>query len=118
MLVGQYVFKLTVTDNDGAKSSATVTVKVIDNLRSTESILLYPNPAQSVVNLRVISDSTGEMKVNIFDMNGRIVMASELNKPQSFLDKPINIGQLAHGMYTMQVIIGTKKNMVSKFLKQ
>jgi len=42
LVVGDYTFQLTVTDNNGSNSTATVKVKVVDNLRSTEGILLYP----------------------------------------------------------------------------
>ncbi len=118
--VGVYTFQLTVTNAQGASSSASVNVTVVNNLRtaSSESILLYPNPAQSTINLRLLSDSTGNMKVNIVDMTGKVVMVTEMNKTQSLFDQSLNISGLAHGMYTMQVIIGTRISMVSKFLKQ
>ena len=118
LLLGEYNFQLTVSNNRGASSKASVKVKVIDNLRSLESILLYPNPAQSVINLRLNTDSTGRMRVDIYDMTGKMVQAAEMDKPQSFFDKSMNISGLAHGMYIMQVTIGTNKKMISKFIKQ
>ncbi len=118
LLVGVYQFSLTVTDNSGASSSDTVKITVVDNLRSTESILLYPNPAQSTINLRLFSDSTGEMKINIVDANGRIVESWNIDKTQNFFQKSMNISRIAHGMYTLQVVMGVNKQMISKFLKQ
>ncbi|PWT74542.1 MAG: hypothetical protein C5B59_11015 [Bacteroidetes bacterium] len=118
LVVGDYVFQLTITDNTGATSTATVKVKVVDNLRSLEQISLYPNPAHDVVHLRLISDSTGTVRVNLYDMNGRLVHAEEMSKPASFMDNTLNIGRLAGGMYTIQAIIGNNKVLVTKLIKQ
>ncbi|MBS1598792.1 MAG: tandem-95 repeat protein [Bacteroidetes bacterium] len=118
LVIGEYTFQLTVTDNNGSNSTATVKVKVVDNLRSTESILVYPNPAHDVVNLRLISDTLGTVKVNIYDMNGKLVHASQMEKPANVVDQQINVSRLAGGMYTLQALIGTNKVMLSKLIKQ
>ena len=118
LVIGEYIFQLTVTDNNGSTATASVKVKVVDNLRSLEQILLYPNPAHDVVNLRLISDSGGTVRVNIYDMNGRLVQATQMEKQESFFDQSIIINRLAGGMYTLQAIIGTNKILLSKFIKQ
>ncbi|HEX4850220.1 MAG TPA: T9SS type A sorting domain-containing protein, partial [Puia sp.] len=118
LVVGDYVFQLTITDNTGATSTATVRVKVVDNLKSNESISLYPNPAHDMVHLRLISDSTGTVRVNLYDLNGRLVHAEEMSKPASFMDNTLNIARLAGGMYTVQAVIGNNKVLVAKLIKQ
>jgi hypothetical protein len=118
LVTGEYTFQLTVTDNNGATSTATVKVKVMDNLRSNESILLYPNPAHDILNVRLTSDSNGTVKVNIYDMNGKLVHASQMEKQQNYIDQPIDVNRLAGGMYVLQAVIGSNKIMLSKFIKQ
>jgi len=117
LVVGEYVFQLTVTNSQGLSSTATVKVDVVNTLKSTQSTLLYPNPAHDVVNLRVIGDSTGMVKVNIFDMSGKLVQMLQMDKETSYIDNPINIANLASGVYAVQVIIGNQK-MVTKLMKQ
>jgi ribosomal protein L14 len=119
LLTGQYVFLVTVTDNNGLTSTDSVKVTVVNNLRSSaQSMLLYPNPAQSTINLRLISDSTGSTKLSIIDAAGRTAMVIERTKAQAVLNTSINVSGLAKGMYSMQVLIGTQTVMIGKFLKQ
>jgi len=118
LIVGDYMFQLTVTNSNGVSASATVKVSVINTLRASEQIVLYPNPAHDVINLRLISDSTGEVKVNIFDMNGRLVNGTQMQKPQSYMETSLNISRLAGGTYVLQAIIGSNKTMIAKFIKQ
>ena len=120
LIAGQYVFQLTVTDNKGASATDTVVVSVVNNLRTTNqsSVLLYPNPAQSTINLQLNNDSTGSMKLSILDAAGKTAMVIETEKPQATFNKAINISRLARGMYALQIVIGTETVIVAKFLKQ
>jgi hypothetical protein len=81
-------------------------------------MLLYPNPAQSTINLRLINDSTGNMVVNILDMMGRIIKTKQINKSQNLLQEAFNISILPKGVYTMQVVMGENAAVVGKFIKQ
>ncbi|HMH32487.1 MAG TPA: T9SS type A sorting domain-containing protein, partial [Puia sp.] len=112
------VFQLTIKDNNGAVSTATVKIKVVDNLRSVEQFILYPNPAKDIVNLRLINDSLGTLRINIFDMTGKQVLVSEMSKQQNYFDQSLNISGLARGMYTVQIFIGPNKRIVAKLIKQ
>jgi hypothetical protein len=105
-------------DNSGLTSAATVHVKVIDNLKSTELLVLYPNPAHDVLNVRLISDSIGTLRANIYDMTGKLVKIAQMEKPQNFMDNPIDVSRMAGGMYTIQIILGTNKRLVAQFMKQ
>ena len=118
LVAGEYVFQLTITDSKGSVSQASVKVSVISTLRYTGQIILYPNPAHDVVNLRLISDSSGTVRVSIYDMEGRIVLASEIEKSKSNLDSTFYISRLAGGTYVLQAIIGNSRPITAKFIKQ
>ncbi|HEY4875496.1 MAG TPA: T9SS type A sorting domain-containing protein, partial [Puia sp.] len=106
-------------DSYGQTSNATVTVSVMSDLRTAGSaVLLYPNPAQSTINLQLTSDSTGTMSVNIYDMLGNLVQSKQTEKSQSYYNAPFDVSRLAGGVYTMQIVIGTNKPMTAKFIKQ
>jgi hypothetical protein len=117
LVAGEYIFQLTVTDSKGTSSQATVKIRVISTLRYTGQIILYPNPAHDVVNLRLISDSSGMVKISIYDMQGRMVLATEIDKSKSNLDSTFYIAGLAGGTYVLQAIIGKNKALVAKFIK-
>jgi len=123
LVAGNYIFKLTVSDDNGNSASATVKISVIDNLRSSESFVIYPNPAHDIVNFRIISDLMGKIDITIIDVNGKIMSVIEADKQEAYLDKSINISQLSKGIYFVQVSIenSTKQNMnkllIAKFIK-
>jgi hypothetical protein len=126
LLAGEYDFQLTVTDNAGMTSTATMKLTVeaanttssADNvITSTDRFIVYPNPAHDVTTLSITSQVTGTVKIAIFDMNGRQVLAAQLEKSDVVATKTLNISSLASGMYTVQISIGNKKTMVTKFIK-
>jgi hypothetical protein len=119
---GQYEFQLTVTDNEGATSIATMQLVVEQNnlshdLTATERFIVYPNPAHDVTTARITSQVTGTVKITVYDMNGRQVLVAQTVKSDDVVNKTLNISSLASGMYTVQITIGNKKTMVTKFIK-
>ncbi len=118
LVAGEYIFQLTVTDSKGSSAQASVKVSVISTLRYTGQIILFPNPAHEVVNLRLITDSSGTVRINIYDVEGRIVLVTEIEKAKSNLDKSIYVAGLAKGVYVLQATIGNNKSLIAKFIKQ
>ena len=117
---GTYTFKLTVTNQTGDTASAVMHVSVISNLRTKTqaSLFIYPNPAQSVVNLRVTSDSSAMGIANFIDMNGRIVKAASVNIQEGTSETPVTVSGLAKGVYFIQLIVGNSIQLQGKMVKQ
>ena len=90
---GVYQFQLTVTDNSGISSTAAKQLTVLtaavthDLLTITDKLSVYPNPAHDVTTLKITSQVTGTVKITVYDM------------------------------YTVQVTIGNKKTMSTRFIK-
>jgi len=119
LIAGQYVFQLTVVDNQGNTSTASVKVTVVNALRyNKEQVILYPNPAHDIVNLRFISDSVGKVRIDMYDMTGRLVLSSQMDKSQSLLDNSLNIAAFAPGIYAVQARIGDRVIITTKLVKQ
>lgn len=116
--VGDYVFELSVTDNRGATDKDSVTVSVVNNFRYEESLVIYPNPVGAKAQIRCTSDSTGELSLRIIDANGRYVREIRMFKGQSSFEDAIMLNDLKSGMYYLEAIIGNKKRMIRKFIKQ
>ncbi|HEX3079309.1 MAG TPA: T9SS type A sorting domain-containing protein, partial [Puia sp.] len=121
---GQYQFQLTVTDNSGITSTSAMQLTVEQNvthdnltLSSSDRLIAYPNPAHDVTTLKITSQVTGTVKITVYDMNGRQVLVAQTVKMDDVVSKTLNISSLASGMYTVQVTIGNRKTMVTKFIK-
>ncbi len=119
---GKSEFHLTVTDNTGITSTSTMNLTVElgvaqHDLSSSERFIVYPNPAHDVTTAKITSQVTGTVKITVYDMNGRQVLVAQTVKSDDVVTKTLNISSLASGMYTVQITIGNKKTMVTKFIK-
>jgi len=117
---GQYEFQVTVTDNEGATATATMKLMVEaprDSSAVADQFFVFPNPAHDVTRGKITSSVTGKVKINVYDMNGRLVLATEVQKTDNVVYKTLSVSSLAPGMYTVQVNIANRKTMVTKFIK-
>jgi hypothetical protein len=114
---GEYAFELTVTDADGLVSKDTVRITVINNMKYTEELTLYPNPARATVNVDLTSDTLGPTRVTIYNASGMVVHAHNTVKSQVRLFETVGISTLQTGMYYLEVIVDGKQRKISKFVK-
>jgi hypothetical protein len=117
---GTYVFQLTVVNNAGEIDTASVKVEVVKNPSSAplQELRVFPNPAVDVATIKVTSDTMGIVQINIFDMNGRMVMATQTAKSLPDFYNQINVSALAAGVYVIQVTIGLNDKMAIKLIKK
>lgn len=120
LLPGDYIFELTVTDNNGDTSADSVTVSVVNNLRYKDNIVIFPNPTQgaSQITVRCITDTLGVATFTIIDQFGRPLEVYTRVKSQAYQEFPFAIGHLKSGNYYIEVQIERKKRMVAKFIKR
>ena len=114
---GDYEFQLTVTDNEGATSTATIKITVVSESSLNDQFIVYPNPAHDVLNGKIVSSITGSVKIYVYDMNGRMVLATEVEKSDNVIVKTMNVSTLASGTYAIEINIANRKTMVTKFVK-
>jgi hypothetical protein len=77
---------------------------IIDEPEQNTDIILYPNPASSIVYLK----NTDSKVVEIYNMTGACVVATELD-----INSSVNISALSQGFYLLKV-----NNKVLKFTKR
>ncbi|MBP7713944.1 MAG: T9SS type A sorting domain-containing protein [Bacteroidota bacterium] len=83
----------------------------IASYQSAEKILLFPNPAQSEINLQL---TTGVEKIQVIDVLGKIVFEKKTNSQQYL---KINISQFQNGVYFVKAY-STQGVVVKKFVKR
>ncbi len=103
LAIGDYVFQLTVTSNSGATNSATVTVHVKDNERTTATSLLYPNPIPMDQQLVIQGSNSymGKVTFVLRDIQGRIVRMVTIDKEEPNYALTMNMGGLGRGTYVL-----------------
>ena len=94
---GEYRLKVTVGNCSASTQCFTVN-NLNTNVVGMEGITLFPNPTSGVVNINGMPSSVS--KLNVLDMNGRIVQAIAINQT----DAKVNMNNLENGIYFIQVI--------------
>ena len=79
------------------------------------SISLYPDPATDALNLRFEKNAPENVGVKIYDVAGRVLIATDIRVPAGVISVPI--GQLCAGMYICEVSSNGQVTR-NKFLKK
>jgi len=124
LVIGIYIFKLTVTDNLGLTSSAQITINVnvataIDSTSnvSNETIFVFPNPTINFINLALSNNKVGAFTISIIDVNGNLILSNKINKLAIELVTQINVSQLAKGTYFILTNFNNSNLNTVKFFK-
>ena len=86
------------------------------NLNSS-NLFVYPNPANSILNINYNSNISQSAMVNIISYEGKQVISKSLNLKQGNNLLQLNIDQLANGLYVIQ-IINNSTNETVKIIKR
>lgn len=117
LTIGNYVFQLRVTDDDGATATATVTVEVRTQAGGGSYFNVYPNPTSGILNIQFYDNNIGKVKVSVFDANRRLMMDKEMDKNQAGLNTTIDATMYGRGVYFLQIILPDNQKVVKQFVK-
>ncbi|WP_276484841.1 PKD domain-containing protein [Paraflavitalea pollutisoli] len=137
LAAGIYQFRLLVYNTEWVPSYDTIQVTVqaagntlLTDTRSVNSsitedlitpvddkLVIFPNPAQSQVNVQASSNVQGAANLNVYDMSGKLVLKVAFQKAQSLHQQVLNITSLKPGLYQVEVLIGRKTRLKTKFVK-
>ena len=67
------------------------------------TMLLYPNPASDFIHITIPENTGKQTEVRIYDINGRLKMASQINTLKEGNTARINISQLNEGFYILEL---------------
>lgn len=85
-----------------------IDVQISDNM----GLVVYPNPAEEVVNIKLDQSIRAEVSVDIYDNAGRLVFSKTFKSSDEQLS--IDVDSWAHGLYHLQVSSKTSQFKVAK----
>ncbi len=95
---------------------ATFTLSVEEkHLVIIQQPLLYPNPAQNVINLRFNENQNSQINIQVYNSSG--VLLKQEKHPASKKEYRINIEDLETGVYFIKILSDDKKVFSGKFVK-
>ncbi|MPM17523.1 hypothetical protein SDC9_63918 [bioreactor metagenome] len=99
------------------KSMSYVGLDEIQPAEATETIGVYPNPAESTTGLMFRSDETGNAVVNVYSIDGKLAISKQVNIVSGSNLVNINVSDLSSGNYLVEVRIGSVSK-VGKLIKK
>ncbi len=112
-------YTLTVTEA-GCDASTTIFIDAqicmgVNNQSSLDnSISVYPNPTNGIVNIAISSELSGSTSVEIYDALGKLVISEKLMEDVTTIDT----SKLEDGIYMFKVINNNKAIKVGRMIKQ
>ena len=88
-----------------------VTETGINDINTTKTVSVYPNPASNLLNLE---NTSSEQIVSIYDITGKTVKEVSLGSSNS----QINISELKQGLYIIKVMDNNDNMNIVKFIKK
>lgn len=89
----------------------------IGDIKSSSSemtIDYYPNPTSGVLNIKFSGNIMGNIKLELYDMNGKMI---KIYKLQSDVVNSVNLDELGHGLYLAKVFMDNTLISTSKIIR-
>jgi len=72
-------------------------------------LVISPNPSNGIINIRIQSATNNEVKVSLFDIQGRNVFNTIKKSNSGLFNTTLDFGKLANGIYLIDVQQGNRK---------
>ena len=87
----------------------------VEKLNSSSDFLLFPNPAQEILNLNFISDENSLAEVTVVDLMGKVIEIKNVNTVDGLNSVEMSTSHLENGIYILRLSNGDE-SQVRKFV--
>jgi photosystem II stability/assembly factor-like uncharacterized protein len=95
----------------------TVSTGILQDNFTALHVSLYPNPANSDVNLQLHLENTQEVELSIYNIAGQLSFSTNWTATKGASRKEVDISSLAAGVYYCHIKAGNKQQII-KLMKQ
>jgi hypothetical protein len=111
---GNHTISVLVTDTNTCRYLDSLTVQVVfpTNTGNTEigiDLILYPNPADKLLNIKISDFPSEDIVLNLFNQEGELLKNIQTSTDNSGTIMPINISDLPPGIYYIKLITPKKQ---------
>lgn len=100
-------YRIAQEDVNGRISYSNIVKATLDSKLSQVDV--YPNPSSDAVTIFYALNKDAQVRMQLVDMNGRIVYNEQTNKAMGSQQSNLNIGHLACGQYALRLYISGNK---------
>ena len=110
-----YEVTLIVTSADGCAATAVLTIEVVTGIPEElllKGVTMFPNPTQNRLNVQVENNSTGTLRLAIYNTLGETVLTHSVEKVGLVSELSFSTATLPKGIYMVQVNLGNELNVL------
>jgi hypothetical protein len=115
-LLGHNYYKIEQYDLNNHVTNSEV-IDIYWSLDGTQ-VVVYPNPANSKLNIDVNIDRNSSAKMRIYDVTGKLVKQIETELKKGTNNTSIDLGEISAGIYMVRISDGKGLNFSQQFNKQ
>ncbi len=115
-LPGVVYYRLKMVDHSGNVSYSKI-VSVVSKNNQLGAINLYPNPSTDVIKIQYYSSKATQIKIAIFDMQGRLILQKSQPLITGYNECAIPVKSIATGKYSVQMITESNTQVMSFYKK-
>lgn len=108
--IWQGTYNLSYVATNGCGSVDSTFDVMVENLGISDalrqSLAVYPNPASTVINVKINNHHSGYIQIDISDISGREVMSQYVSKPASNVTIQLPVNTLNPGIYLLNITTG------------
>ena len=100
---GRILFVADNWDVDGGFRMTCQTVTSVNDYAGLSNLNIYPNPANDLLNVEFVKDQAGDIRCQLVDMNGKMLMNQSYPHEGGLFSKSINVSNYATGIYFLRI---------------
>ena len=85
---------------------------------SNNSLVLYPNPVKTLLNVEVSNAITGDLQIVISDASGKPVKTIKATKTSELFTQQVNMQDVVAGTYVVEIVFSDGSRATSQVVKQ
>lgn len=106
--VGNYNYSVNANDANGCETSGSITIAVeicqsVEELASTASLRLYPNPSNGIVYFEIQQELQENAVLKVLSADGRLVVSKALAGAQTMQQGQIDFSAFSKGIYMVSI---------------
>lgn len=92
--------------------------KIVSTINSfNNNVMLYPNPAQGVVNIVINNTENGELSIRLFSMDGKLLKQISQQKQTNIVNTILDLRSLTAGNYFVRMYMNGQALAIKKVVK-
>jgi ASPIC and UnbV/Secretion system C-terminal sorting domain/FG-GAP-like repeat/Ig-like domain CHU_C associated len=88
----------------GPRTEVTINFVGVEEITSLNNVVVFPNPAEETLTVRVNANRGGAMYINLIDEVGRTVQMNQVTVSTGTQNFELNLSNLASGIYQVQLV--------------